>query len=216
MIFTGLYAILDVDAFRSRGIDVATRLEEIADALLSARPTALQLRAKNEGGRATLDLLRRLRARCKEAPLFANDRPDLAMLARCDGVHVGQDDLPYEEVRRIVPAEMMVGVSTHGSEQLAAALSLKPTYVAFGPVFGTASKVNPDPTVGLEGLRTSAEMARAAGIPLVAIGGIDRSRAPEVIAAGARWGAAISDLVDHDPAEIARRARALHLALGGA
>ena len=133
---------------------MAAKLEEIADALLSARPTALQLRAKNEGGRATLNLLRRLRARCKEAPLFANDRPDLATLARCDGVHVGQDDLPYAEVRRVVPGEMMVGVSTHGTEQLAAALSLKPTYVAFGPVFGTASKVNPDPTVGLAGLRT--------------------------------------------------------------
>jgi thiamine-phosphate pyrophosphorylase len=215
MTFQGLYAILDVDAFRSRGIDVSTKLEEIADALLAARPTALQLRAKNEGGRATLELLRRLRARCKEAPLFANDRPDLAILARCDGVHVGQDDLPYAEVRRLVPAEMMVGVSTHGSEQLAAALSLSPTYVAFGPVFGTASKANPDPTVGLPGLRTSVAIAREAKIPLVAIGGIDVGRAPEVIAAGARWGAAISDLVDHDPAEITRRARALHLALGG-
>jgi thiamine-phosphate pyrophosphorylase len=149
-------------------------------------------------------------------PLFANDRPDLAILARCDGVHVGQDDLPYAEVRRIVPQEMMIGLSTHGPEQLAEALSLKPTYVAFGPVFGTASKLNADPTVGLSGLRASCEAARGAGIPLVAIGGIDRSRAAEVIATGARWAAAISDLVDPDPAEIARRARALHLALGGA
>jgi thiamine-phosphate pyrophosphorylase len=215
MSFAGLYAILDVDAFRSRGIDVGAKLEEIADALLSARPTALQLRAKNEGGRATLELLCRLRARCKEAPLFANDRPDLAILARCDGVHVGQDDLPHEDVRRLVPREMMIGVSTHGTAQLATALAEKPSYVAFGPVFGTVSKANPDPTVGLEGLRASVEIAREAKTPLVAIGGIDVGRAPEVLAAGARVGAAISDLVDHDPTEIARRARALHLALGG-
>ncbi|MGZ3452846.1 MAG: thiamine phosphate synthase, partial [Polyangiales bacterium] len=204
MTFTGLYAILDVDAWRSRGIDVDAKLEAIADALLSARPSALQLRAKNEGGRATLEMLRRLRPRCTEVPLFANDRPDLAMLAKCDGVHVGQDDLPYEEVRRIVPREMMIGVSTHGPEQLAAALSLKPTYVAFGPVFGTKSKVNPDPMVGIAGLRASCARAKEAGIPIVAIGGIDRARAAEVVATGARWAAAISDLVDPEFAEVAR------------
>jgi thiamine-phosphate pyrophosphorylase len=116
--------------------------------------------------------------------LFANDRPDLALLAGADGVHVGQDDLPLAEVRRLAPG-LRVGLSTHDLAQLDAALELAPDYVAFGPVFATRSKARPDPVVGIAGLRAAAARARARGIELVAIGGIDRERAPEITGTGA-------------------------------
>lgn len=111
--------------------------------------------------------------------LFANDRPDLALLAECDGVHVGQDDVPLSEVRRFAP-QLSVGVSTHDPDQLARALEQRPDYVAYGPVYSTRSKAQPDPVVGIAGLAEAARAARARGIPLVAIGGIDCERIAEV------------------------------------
>jgi len=141
----------------------------------------LQLRAKHESTRDTLVLLRALRPLCTAfgALLIANDRPDLAALAGCDGVHIGQDDLPLPLVRLLAPG-LLVGVSTHTLEQLAAALAEKPDYVAFGPVFGTVSKERADPTVGLALLAEAHAAARSAGIPLVAIGGINLERARQV------------------------------------
>jgi thiamine-phosphate pyrophosphorylase len=114
-------------------------------------------------------------------PLVANDRPDLAILAGCDLVHVGQDDMPVERVRRIAPG-LGVGISTHNMEQLDAALAARPAYVAFGPVFPTTSKQNPDPVVGVAALATAYARARAAGVPLVAIGGITYERARSLVA----------------------------------
>jgi thiamine-phosphate pyrophosphorylase len=173
----GLYAILDVDFLCAVGVE----LLPVAEAVLEARPVAVQLRAKSESPRATLDRLRALRPLCAAAhvPLFANDRPDLALLAGCDGVHVGQRDLAVADVRAIAPS-LKVGVSTHDPAQLLAALTARPDYVAYGPVFATSSKANPDPVVGLEGLEYASERCREAGIPLVAIGGIDVERARDV------------------------------------
>ena len=173
----GLYAILDVDFLRGAGVE----LMAFAEAVLSVRPAAVQLRAKSDGPRATLEKLRALRPLCSRAgvPLFANDRPDLAVLAGCDGVHVGQEDVDIADVRAFAPA-LRVGVSTHDLGQLDAALSMNPDYVAFGPVFATTSKAHPDPVVGLDGLRDAASRARAGGVPLVAIGGIDVARASAV------------------------------------
>ncbi|MGH7440897.1 MAG: thiamine phosphate synthase, partial [Polyangiaceae bacterium] len=113
-------------------------------------------------------------------PLVCNDRPDLARLAGCDLVHVGQGDPRVEEVRAAAPG-VAVGVSTHDLAQLDAALATRPTYVAFGPVFPTASKANPDPIVGVDLLATAYARARTAGLPLVAIGGITRERAPSLV-----------------------------------
>lgn len=177
-----LYPIVDVDALSQRGIDVLA----FAERVLGARPRYLQLRAKSLGARDTLALLRALVPLCRAAgvPLFANDRPDLALLAGADGVHVGQDDLPLAEVRRFAP-NLRVGLSTHDLPQLEAALERAPDYVAFGPVFSTSSKARPDPVVGVAGLREAAERARSRGVELVAIGGIDRPRAREIAETGA-------------------------------
>jgi thiamine-phosphate pyrophosphorylase len=174
----GLYAIVDAGALDVRGLQPLA----FAEAVLSVSPAALQLRAKNASARETLALLRELAPMCHRTGvlLVANDRPDLALMAGCDLVHVGQDDMPVERVRRIAPG-LGVGVSTHSLEQLDVALVLRPAYVAFGPVFQTTTKVNAEPVVGVPALKTAYARAQAAGVPLVAIGGITRERAPSLV-----------------------------------
>jgi thiamine-phosphate pyrophosphorylase len=205
----GLYVIVDTKLLAKRRIDPVA----FARAVLEARPAALQLRAKDLSARETLRLLRALAPLCRAArvKLVANDRADLAALAGCDAVHIGQEDLPYELVHRIAP-QLGIGISTHDLAQLDRALSVRPLYVAFGPIFPTASKVNPDPVVGLDGLAAAAERARAAGVPLVAIGGITLERAPDVAAHADAW-AVIADLcpegVSAGLSDVTVRARAL-------
>lgn len=208
----GLYAIVDTKLLDRRGTDPL----EYARALLVARPAALQLRAKDLPARAILFLLRALGPMCRQAgvPLVANDRADLAALAGCEAVHIGQDDVPYELVRRIAP-QLSVGISTHTPEQLERALKERPRYVAYGPVFDTSTKSNPDPVVGVDGLERAALRARAEGTPLVAIGGITLARIPEV-AAHADAVAVIADLYPDGATlqDVSERARAFQMALG--
>ncbi len=210
----GLYAIVDTKTLRARHVDPVA----FAGAVLTARPAALQIRGKDTSPRELLAILRAVSPLCQQAgvPFVVNDRADLAALAACGIVHVGQEDLSIERVRRIAPG-MRVGVSTHNLEQLARALDAAPAYVAYGPVYPTESKANPDPVVGVEGLRQAALLARRARTPLVAIGGITLERAAEVgrIADAA---AAIGALVPPDsvPAgkaffdAVAARAKELH------
>jgi thiamine-phosphate pyrophosphorylase len=174
----GLYAICDLDFLAKQTLDPL----RYAQALIAARPAALQIRAKHASAQVTLQLLRELKDPCASAGtlLFANDRPDLAVLAQCDGVHVGQTDLSVAQVRRFA-GELQVGVSTHSQAQLEAALRERPSYVAFGPVFETSSKENPDPVRGLPAVLQAAQLARAAGIPIVAIGGITLERLPQLV-----------------------------------
>jgi len=128
----------------------------------------------------------------KSVRLILNDRADLCLAADFDGVHVGQDDLSPEAVRRIIGPNRWLGVSTHNPEQLRQADLTSADYLAIGPVFRTSSKENPDPAVGLEGVRRARALTRK---PLVAIGGITRANAASVIAAGADSVAVISDLL---------------------
>lgn len=206
----GLYAIVDLEAL------VARRMEPLDFALrvLDARPALLQLRAKLTAARDTLALARELAPLCRAAavPFVVNDRADLALLARADGVHLGQRDIPLEEARHSMP-ELSFGVSTHDATQLEVALAQRPTYVAFGPVFATRSKEAPDPVVGLDGLGRAHARARAAGVPLCAIGGIDLENAVHV-AEHAEVGAVIAALLV-PAAEVTQRARELHARLGG-
>lgn len=208
----GLYAIVDTGFLAKRGTEPLA----FARAVLEARPAALQLRAKDVPARAILALLRALGPMCRQAgvPLVANDRADLAALAGCDAVHIGQEDLPYDLVHRIAP-QLAVGISTHNPAQLERALSFSPRYVAYGPVFPTASKENPDPVVGIEGLRAAAARARAVAIPLVAIGGITLERAP-AIANEADMFAVIADLHPEGAslADVTARAKEFQRAFG--
>jgi len=210
----GLYAIADVATLAARGLEPVA----FGAAVLRARPAALQIRAKGVGARETLGWLRALVPLCRRAgvPLVANDRADLAALAGCDFVHVGQDDLSVAQVRRLAPG-LRVGVSTHDEEQVARALAAGADYVAFGPVFATSSKSDSSPVVGLAGLRAACAQVAPHGVPLVAIGGITIERAPS-IASVANAGAVIAALLDGglDASSLVVRASALHEALGGA
>jgi thiamine-phosphate pyrophosphorylase len=207
----GLYAILDLGTLAARGLDPVA----FAGAVLRVRPAALQLRAKEMPSREVLALLRELAPMCHRVgvPLVANDRPDLAVMAGCDIVHVGQTDMPIDRVRRIAPG-LRVGVSTHTREQLADALAARPDYVAFGPVFETSTKQDAAPVVGVDGVRMAHEMAAAAGVPLVGIGGITLERASDLVGLVDAV-AVVSDLlppvVGGDALrEITARAQALH------
>lgn len=210
----GLYAIVDVATLAARHID----LLGFAAAVLEARPAALQLRAKGLEAREVLALLRALAPMCHNAkvPLVANDRADLAMLAGSDMVHVGQDDIAIGLVRRLAPT-LGVGVSTHSLAQLAVALDTRPSYVAFGPVFGTTTKSDASPVVGVALLREAYALASARGTPLVAIGGVTLERVDELegcIDAAAVISALLPP-VEHpgDLREVTRRAVALSDAL---
>jgi thiamine-phosphate pyrophosphorylase len=215
----GLYAIADVKTLAAYGVDVVAFVEAVA----FARPAAIQLRAKELSDPEMLALLRALGSICRRAdvPLVANDRVELAAQAGCEWVHLGQGDGSLEDAARVVPA-LRAGVSTHDLDQLSRALGDRPGYVAYGPVFPTASKANPDPVVGVAGLRLAHRAARAAGVPLVAIGGITLARAHE-IAALADAGAVIAALLPErrepgervDLDEVTARARLLHRALLG-
>ncbi len=126
------------------------------------------------------------------AKLIMNDRADLCVAAEFDGVHVGQDDLSPEGVRKVIGDLRWLGVSTHNPNQLAEADKTTANYLAIGPVFATGSKANPDPVIGLDGVRQARGLTRK---PLVAIGGITRANCSDVIAAGADAVAVISDLI---------------------
>lgn len=208
----GLYAIADVDFLAQRRVAPLA----LVDALLPARPAAIQLRAKSLGARETLALLRAIRARCAPLgiPVFANDRPDLAALAECAGVHLGQTDLVITDARRLAPG-LAIGISTHRLEEVDWALRHQPTYVAFGPVFATGSKADAEAVVGLPALAEAARRCRAAGVPLVAIGGLTLERAA-LVAEYAAGGAMISALLPAGglPMVTANAAR-LHALLGG-
>lgn len=210
----GLYPIVDLDSLRALGAPPQA-VVAFAERVLLARPPLLQLRAKHASTRETLELLRALRPLCSEfgARLIANDRPDLAVLGQCDGVHIGQEDLPLPLVRLLAPG-LLIGVSTHTLEQLAAALAEKPDYVAFGPVFGTASKERADPSVGLALLAQAHAAASSVGIPLVAIGGINLERAPQV-APHCELGAVIAALQPNKSSleGVSEASQALHAAL---
>ena len=145
-------------------------------------------------------------ARSFGAKLIINDRADVALLVGADGVHLGQDDMPPRAARLVLVEGRVVGFSTHSVEQAIAAARLPVDYIAVGPVFDTSSKENPDPVVGLEGVRRV--RAATGTLPLVAIGGVTSESAPSVIEAGADSVAVIGALVaTSDPAEITRRTR---------
>lgn len=134
--------------------------------------------------------------------LIINDRVDIALALGADGVHLGQDDLPPAAARRILGERAVIGFSTHNVEQAREAAILPIDYLAIGPIFPTKSKDNPDPTVGLDGLRRVRQTVPH--LPLVAIGGITPENALETLAAGADSVAVIGALLA-DPARIEAR-----------
>jgi thiamine-phosphate pyrophosphorylase len=167
---------------------------EVCEVLLSAGVRLIQYRDKQASSRALFENSWALAERVRRAGgiFIVNDRADVAWAAGAHGVHVGQEDLPVEFARGIIGPDGIVGYSTHDLAQLAGADGSSADYVAFGPVFPTRSKENPDPVVGLEGLGVARQATRK---PLVAIGGITLETARAVLEAGADSLAVISDLL---------------------
>jgi thiamine-phosphate pyrophosphorylase len=182
-------------------VDIAARAGwtplDLAKAYLSGGAMFLQIRAKTMAGGELLDLAARTveLARAGRATIIINDRADIARLAGAAGVHVGQADLAPADVRSIVSADAIVGLSTHTIVQLEAALHQPITYAAIGPVFATATKSTGYDAIGLDAVGAAAARASVSGIPLVAIGGITVDNASSVIAAGAASVAVIGDLL---------------------
>jgi thiamine-phosphate pyrophosphorylase len=183
-----LYAILDTSCFRDHQTLFST-----AEELFAGGITLLQYRNKTGNARQILEQSRELKRRFGGfVTLIMDDRADLCLAAGFDGVHVGQEDLSPAGARKVIGERLWLGVSTHNPEQVAEADKTSADYVAIGPVFSTASKANPDPVIGLEGVQKARALTRK---PLVAIGGINRANCRSVIDAGADSVAVISDLM---------------------
>ena len=207
LVLPRLYAILDAHHLHGRP------LEQVCKTLLAAGVRLFQYRDKQATSRrmfeAATSLLPMIRA--AGGRLIVNDRADVALVSGADGVHLGQDDLTVEEARQVLGPGQIVGCSTHNMEQLRQADSSAADYLAFGPIFATASKERADPAVGLDGL---ARARRATAKPLVAIGGITVENAREVIDHGADAVAVIAGLLGAP--DLAARAREFLKALGDA
>jgi thiamine-phosphate pyrophosphorylase len=212
----GYYAILDVRG-ELLGDELAAGELARAEELLAAGPCCLQLRAKRLAVRDLVALGRALQPLCRRAgvPLCLNDRVDLALVVGAEAVHLGQDDLPLHDARRLLAGvaklgrSLLVGVSTHSLAQAVAAADGGADYIGFGPVFATTSKARPDPVVGLAQLE---RVARLVAVPVVAIGGITRASLPAVVQAGAAAAAIIAD-IEQAPSRAAA-AREVTLAFG--
>lgn len=194
-----IYPITDT---RLSKISHAAQVERLAD----GGATFIQLREKYassqdfyQAARAALEIVRRCGVK-----IIINDRVDIALALRCDGVHLGQDDLPPERARRILGEAAIIGFSTHNLEQAVRAVKMPIDYLAFGPVFATMTKENPDRAVGIEGLK---RIRQSIGdFPLVAIGGITSENFREVLEAGADSIAVINSLIS-DADKITERTR---------
>jgi thiamine-phosphate pyrophosphorylase len=181
----GLYLVLDPDTTLGRP------LCDVALAAVAGGATVVQLRQKGGASRVFVEEARALIAvlRPLGVPVIVNDRADVALAAGADGVHVGQDDMSPEDVRRIVGPQLLVGLSVTNVAQARAVNTAVVDYVGVGPVFGTASKPDAASALGIEG---TAQVCRALRLPAVAIGGIDRHNVARVLATGVQGIAVIS------------------------
>jgi thiamine-phosphate pyrophosphorylase len=184
-----VYPILDTESLDRLGITLATA----AAAFLEGGAGILQIRHKGHWTRDLFEDSKQVARLCREAdvPLVVNDRADFALLLEA-GLHVGQDDLPPRDARRLMGPDAVIGFSSHNVAQLCAAGGEPVSYVALGPIFRTPSKRNPDPVVGVQ------EVSRCRALldkPFVAIGGITLDNATEVWNAGADSVAVIADLL---------------------
>lgn len=189
-VFPTLYPILDAGILSADPEARRGELLRLTRRVVDAGATILQYRNKTGSDEEILEDARWVRDGAGPDPtLILNDRVDLVERAGFDGAHVGQGDLAPAEARRILGPLRVLGISTHNPEQLAMADKAPVDYIAIGPVFATASKENPDPVVGLEGVRAARKLTAR---PLVAIGGIGPENAKAVMEAGADSVAVIS------------------------
>lgn len=194
----GLYAIID------NSLTTSVSNIEIARKLLTGGARILQLRGKGLSSGELLKEAREISTLTKKAgALFiVNDRADIALLSNADGVHLGQDDMPIAEARKILGREKLIGISTHNIEQALKAEQEGADYIGFGPIFETKTKEDAEEAKGLQALR---EIKINVKIPVAAIGGINLENLKEVMDTGADGAAVISAIVKTDDIEGATR-----------
>jgi thiamine-phosphate pyrophosphorylase len=205
-----LYPILDAGLLLQAGISI----EHFARELRESGIRFLQYRDKEGSDEIVLEraaLLRRIFP-SSDSCLILNDRVSLLGATGFDGIHVGQQDLSPAKARAALGPDIVIGVSTHGEDQLLTAAAGPADYVAIGPVFATLSKQAPDPVVGIEGVRAARALTAK---PLVAIGGISRPNCLAVVEAGADSVAVISDLLPTPSHTTGKRIEEFFSCLGG-
>ncbi len=180
-----LYLVTD------RPLSLGRPLEEIVEGAVAGGVTMVQLREKDAPTGEFVALAKRLKAVLAPLgiPLIINDRVDVALAADADGVHIGQSDMPYEDARRLLGAEKIIGLSVENFEDLEQANALDVDYVGISPVYGTPTKSDTAEPFGLEGLRRAVAMSAH---PTVAIGGMNTSTIAEVMQAGTDGVAVVS------------------------
>ena len=201
---TDLYALTDSRLALGRSV------EEQARALLSAGVKIVQYREKHAHAGVMLEECRTLRRLTAEAGacLIIDDHVDIAMLVDADGVHVGQDDLPVPEIRRLLGPDKIIGLSTHSPEQAKAAVAAGADYIGVGPIFATQTKEDVCAPVGLSYLEW---VVANISLPFVAIGGIKEHNIADVTRRGATCCALVSELVGAP--DIAAKVRAVRAAM---
>ncbi len=184
-VLAGLYVILDPSVSPDRPLLDVLKVSAGAGAKL------FQYRNKTASMKTAYAEALPLRQVAQELGVLfiVNDRCDLALAVDADGVHLGQGDLPLNLARKVMGPDKLIGISTHSREQVVAATAGGPDYLGFGPIFTPGSKLDHDPVVGLQGLRT---IRPVTVLPIFAIGGITADRVEEVIRAGADGVAVIS------------------------
>ena len=204
---TDIYALTDSRLALGRSV------EEQARALLAAGVKILQYREKHAHAGRMLEECRLLRRLTLEAGacFIVNDHVDIALLTDADGVHVGQEDLPVQEVRRLLGPDRIIGLSTHNPEQAKAAAAAGADYIGVGPIFATQTKEDVCDPVGFSYLEW---VVRNIRLPFVAIGGIKEHNITEVVRRGARCCALVSELVGAP--DIATKVRAVRNAMHAA
>lgn len=180
-----LYLVTD------RDLSLGRSLEEVVCEAVAGGVTMVQLREKDAATGEFIELGRRLMAVLKPlgVPLIINDRVDVALAIDADGVHIGQSDMPYEDARRLLGSDKIIGLSVENMQDLLKANELDVDYVGISPVYGTPTKTDTAEPFGLEGLRKAVEISVH---PTVAIGGMNASTIGEVIASGADGAAVVS------------------------
>jgi thiamine-phosphate pyrophosphorylase len=201
MVLPKVYPILDSETLAAHHLS----LEVAARAFLEGGASILQLRHKSHWSRDLFASAKKISIACQEhgATLIVNDRADIAMLLDA-GLHLGQDDLSPRDARKLMGPDAIIGFSSHSAPQLCAAGGEPVDYVALGPVFGTQSKRNPDPVVGVEEVRHCRSLLDK---PLVAIGGVTLENAADVLRAGADSVAVIAGLIPESPTAQSLRER---------
>jgi thiamine-phosphate pyrophosphorylase len=184
----GLYAIIDTSLI------ALSEAEKTAVEMLEGGANIIQLRAKDSPTGPMLEAARKIRALTVSygALFMVNDRVDVALLSRANGVHLGNDDIPAEDARKLLGKNALIGISTHTRHEALEAQKRGADYISFGPVFATKTKKD---ALGPRGLNALKQAVEAVSIPVVAIGGINEKNLPDVLKTGASAVAIISGIL---------------------